>query len=91
MKLKLTLAALLMTSLALTACSKQEKAPESEQGTASSATPADSGQVSAEQQAAIDGIDQPVMDEKNTDVAAEKANAPADAATPATEEEKAAH
>ena len=26
-------------------------------------------------------------DEKNTDVAAEKANAPADAATPATEEE----
>ena len=37
--------------------------------------------ISPEQQAAIDAIDKPVLDEKNTDVPAEIANAPADAAT----------
>jgi hypothetical protein len=40
-----------------------------------------------EQQAAIDALDKPVMDEKNTDIPESVANAPADAATPATEEE----
>lgn len=78
--------ALIIAPLALTACSKQEKAPASEQTSASAAT-TDSVQVTAEQQAAIDAIDKPVLDEKNTDVSAEKANAPAEVATPATEEE----
>lgn len=93
MKLNLAFAVLLIAPLTLVACSKQEKAPASEQGTASAAvaTETTSEEVTAEQQAAIDAIDQPVLDEKNTDVPAEKANAPADAATPATEEEAAAH
>jgi len=85
MKFNLVLAALLIVPLALTACSKQEKAPASEQTSASAAT--DSGSMSTEQQAAIDALDQPVLDEKNTDIAPEVANAPADAATPAAEEE----
>ena len=87
MKFKFTLAALLIGPLAFTACSKQEKAPASEQTSSSEATSAESANTSAEQQAVIDALDQPVLDEKNTDVAAEKANTPADAATPATEEE----
>ena len=93
MKLNLALAVLLIAPLTLVACSKQEKAPAAEQGTASAAvaTETTSEKVTAEQQAAIDAIDQPVLDEKNTDVPAEKANAPADAATPATEEEAATH
>ena len=41
--------------------------------------------MATEQQAAIDALDQPILDEKNTDIPAEKANAPADAATPATD------
>ena len=41
--------------------------------------------ITAEQQAAIDAIDQPVLDEKNTDVAAEIANLPADEATAVAE------
>lgn len=93
MKFNLALVALLIAPLALTACSKQEKAPTAEQGAASAAvtTETASETVTAEQQAAIDALDQPVLDEKNTDVPAEKANAPADAATPATEGEAAAH
>ncbi|AWL29098.1 hypothetical protein DJ533_11225 [Acinetobacter defluvii] len=93
MKLNLALAVLLIAPLTLVACSKQEKAPAAEQGTASEAVATDTASetVTAEQQAAIDALDQPVLDEKNTDVPAEKANAPADAATPATEEEAAAH
>ncbi|NNP72211.1 hypothetical protein A7P53_06985 [Acinetobacter defluvii] len=93
MKLNLALAVLLIAPLTLVACSKQEKAPAAEQGTASAAVATDTASetVTAEQQAAIDALDQPVLDEKNTDVPAEKANAPADAATPATEEEAAAH
>ncbi|MEJ5137019.1 MULTISPECIES: hypothetical protein [Acinetobacter] len=87
MKFKFTLAALLIAPLAFTACSKQEKASASEQTSSSEAASAESANTSAEQQAVIDALDQPVLDEKNTDVPAEKANAPADAATPATEEE----
>ena len=78
MKKQLTLAALLAASLALTACAKQENAPAAE--AEASAAVADET-VTPEQQAAIDAIDQPVLDEKNTDVPAEIANAPADAAT----------
>ena len=79
MKQQLALAALLATSLALTACSKPEQAPATE--TDASAVVEDTAQVTAEQQAEIDAIDKPVLDEKNTDVPAEIANAPADAAT----------
>ena len=79
MKQQLALAALLATSLALTACSKPEQAPATE--TDASAVVEDTAQVTAEQQAEIDASDKPVLDEKNTDVPAEIANAPADAAT----------
>ena len=79
MKQQLALAALLATSLTLTACSKPEQAPATE--TDASAVVEDTAQVTPEQQAEIDAIDKPVLDEKNTDVPAEIANAPADAAT----------
>ncbi len=48
---------------------------------AASETAAVEEAVTAEQQAAIDAIDQPELDEKNKDIPAEVANAPADAAT----------
>lgn len=79
MKQQLALAALLATSLTLAACSKQEQAPASEAD--ASVVVTESAQATPEQQAAIDAIDKPVLDEKNTDVPAEIANAPADAAT----------
>ena len=78
MNLKMTLAALLLAPLALTACKKNE-APE--QTAAASETAAVEEAVTAEQQAAIDAIDQPELGEKNKDIPAEVANAPADAAT----------
>jgi hypothetical protein len=80
MKKQLTLAALIAASLVLTACAKQDNAPASD--TEASAVVEDST-VSAEQQAAIDALDQPVLDDKNTDVPAELAAAPADAVTSA--------
>ena len=53
MKQQLTLAALLAASLALTACAKQESAPESEvEGSA----PVAAETVSPEQQTAIEGM-----------------------------------
>ncbi len=71
MKLKqLTLAALLIAPLALAACSKKEEAPAADQ--AQTAAPVDE-KVTPEQQAVIDSIDQPVLDEKNTDVSPEEA------------------
>ena len=79
MNLKLTLAALLIAPLALTACAKKDEAPKADAAVEEKVTP--------EQQAAIDSLDKPVMDEKNTDVPAEIANVDADAATPATEAE----
>ena len=66
--------------LGLSACSKPEQAPASE------TTPPDTSvTVTPEKQAAIDAIDKPVLDEKNTDISAEKANAPTDLATPASD------
>lgn len=82
---KFLLAALLVAPLALTACAKKDAAT-SDQQSASNAQVAESDQTTPEQQAAIDKLDKPVLDEKNTDVPVEKANAPADVATPATEE-----
>lgn len=92
MNLKLTLAACVLIPLTLNACSKQEKAPASEQSSASEVAPVESEQVSPEQQAAIAALDQPVLDEKNTDIAESVSNVPADQATAATETEtEAAH
>ena len=82
MKKQLALIALLATSFTFTACSKQEKAPASEVESSEVATSTENDKVTPEQQAAIDAIDQPVLDEKNKDVPAEIANKPADAVTP---------
>lgn len=71
MKLKLTLAALLIAPLALTACAKKDEAPKNDAATTATVEE----KISPEQQAAIDSIDQPILDEKNTDVPAEIANA----------------
>lgn len=88
MNLKLVLAALLIAPLALTACAKKEAAP---QDTAEASAPVADDKITPEQQATIDSLDQPVLDEKNTDVPAEVANAPADEATAETEASAAAH
>lgn len=77
----------MLIPMLFTACSKQEKAPASEQSSASEVVPVESEKVSAEQQAAIDSLDKPVLDEKNTDISESVANAPTDAATEASETE----
>lgn len=87
MNFKLSITALILIPFALTACSKQESAPVAEQGSASEVVVVDSSQVTPEQQAAIDAIDQPEQDKNNTDIPAEIANAPADPATADTEAE----
>lgn len=66
MNLKLTLAALLIAPIMLTACAKKDDAQHAGQDTSSAAKEAN--QTTPEQQAAIDAIDKPVLDEKNTDV-----------------------
>lgn len=59
MNLKLTLIALMVApTVMLTACAKN----------AEQAAEVESVQTSPEQQAAIDAIDKPILDEKNTDV-----------------------
>lgn len=78
MKQHLTLAALLAASFIFTACTQQKNTPAEE---VENTTVVNEETISPEQQAAIDAIDKPVLDEKNTDVPAEIANAPADAAT----------
>ncbi|OEY95407.1 hypothetical protein BJD20_15070 [Acinetobacter proteolyticus] len=67
MKFKLTLAALIIAPIMLTACAKKEEAKNTEQQDQAAA--AVSTQTSPEQQAAIDAIDKPNLDENNTDVA----------------------
>ncbi|WP_151715809.1 hypothetical protein [Acinetobacter sp. TUM15071] len=67
MKFKLTLAALIIAPIMLTACAKKEEAKNAEQQ--DQAASAVSTQTSPEQQAAIDAIDKPNLDENNTDVA----------------------
>lgn len=81
MNLKLTFAALLIVPLALTACAKKDEAPKNE----TVETVVVNEKITPEQQASIDAIDQPILDEHNTDVAPEIANADADEATPDTE------
>lgn len=85
MKSKWALVALILVPLTLTACAKKNDAPASQEGQAAPVQE----KITPEQQAAIDALDKPVMDEKNTDIPESVANAPADAATPATEEEAA--
>lgn len=65
MNLKLTLAALLIFPVMLTACAKKEESSKAGQDAASTAV---SDKVTPEQQATIDSLDKPVLDEKNTDV-----------------------
>lgn len=65
MNLKLTFAALLIVPMILTACAKKEEATQAGQDAASIAV---ADKVTPEQQAAIDALDKPVLDEKNTDV-----------------------
>ncbi|MDB0302609.1 hypothetical protein [Acinetobacter baumannii] len=65
MNLKLTFAALLIVPMMLTACAKKEEATQAGQDAASTAVV---DKVTPEQQAAIDALDKPVLDEKNTDV-----------------------
>jgi len=65
MNLKLTLAALLIVPVMLTACAKKEESSKEGQDAASTAV---SDKVTPEQQATIDSLDKPVLDEKNTDV-----------------------
>lgn len=83
MKFKLTLAALVLGPLLLAGCAKKDAPADS---AAEQVTTTEAVAVSPEQQAAIDAIDQPVMDENNTDVAPEVANAaPAIAETAASD------
>lgn len=72
MKLKITLAALILGPLLFTGCGKKEAPAET---TAAEVATTEAASITPEQQAAIDAIDQPIMDENNTDVAAEVANA----------------
>ncbi|EXH94825.1 hypothetical protein [Acinetobacter baumannii] len=65
MNLKLTFAALLIVPMMLTACAKKEEATQAGQDAESTAV---ADKVTPEQQAAIDALDKPVLDEKNTDV-----------------------
>lgn len=65
MNLKLTFAALLIVPMMLTACAKKEEATQAGQDAVSTAV---ADKVTPEQQAAIDALDKPVLDEKNTDV-----------------------
>ncbi|MCY6411379.1 MULTISPECIES: hypothetical protein [Acinetobacter] len=64
MKFKLTLAALIIAPIMLTACAKKEEAKNAEQQEQTTSVT----QTSPEQQAAIDAIDKPNLDENHTDV-----------------------
>ena len=72
------IAALCVATLVLTACAKSENDTKLDHEASSAVVE----KISPEQQAAIDALDQPVLDEKNTDIPAEIANAPADEASP---------
>lgn len=65
---------MLVTSLFLVACSEKEKLSE----TATEASAVQETKITSEQQAAIDSVDKPILDDKNKDVPAEVASAPID-------------
>lgn len=67
MKFKFTLAALIIAPIMFTACAKKEEAKNAEQQEQTAS--AVSTQTTPEQQAAIDALDKPNLDEKNTEVA----------------------
>ena len=79
MNFKFMMVAILISPVLLTACAKPD-APASHEASSSEAA-TEVTTISAEQQAAIDALDQPVQDEKNTDVPASVAQAPADEIT----------
>ena len=64
--MKLTLAALIIAPIMLTACGKKEEAKNVEQQEPVASEV--SAPTTPEQQAAIDAIDKPNLDENNTDV-----------------------
>ena len=68
----------LCSMVLLTACGKAEQSAQNNTQDAASEVA-----ISVEQQAAIDSIDQPILDEHNTDVPDAIANADSDVATPA--------
>ena len=78
---QLSIGILLIASVALTACAKKDNTTEN---TTEASVPVVEEQISPEQQAAINAIDKPILDEKNTDVPAEVANMPAGKATSET-------
>ena len=78
MKLKITLAALILGPLLLTGCGKKEAPAET---AAAEVATTEAASITPEQQAAIDSIDQPILDDKNTDIPIEVSNAAADVAT----------
>ena len=91
MNLKLIVLACILSPLALTACSKQENAPVADQSSSSEViTPLDD-QMTAEQQAAIDALDQPMQDEHNTDVPESVANAAAEQTNAVSDAQSALH
>lgn len=63
MKFKLTLAALIIAPLMLTACAKQEEAKNTEQPEQTSTV---ATQTTPEQQAAIDALDKPNVSEETS-------------------------
>ena len=77
MKIKLICLSSVMVLAGLTACSKQSSAPAAEQLESSVAVVNESSEMTAQQQAQIDALDQPLKDEHNTDVPESVANAPA--------------
>ena len=74
MKFKLTLAALIIAPIMLTACAKKEEANNTEQQEQAASTV--STQTTPEQQAAINAIDKPELQDKKN----------AEAVSPASEE-----
>ena len=81
MAFKIITMTLLVLPLTLAACSKQDQAPASHESSASEVQAQQDVKITPEQQAAIDALDKPLQDEKNTDVPASVANAPADEVT----------
>ena len=55
-------------AMMFTACSKKAEQSKAEQASASTSTVTDNKFTTPEQQAQIDALDKPVLDEKNTDV-----------------------
>ena len=73
MKFKFALVTLMIAPLMLTACGKKEEANNADAAQQEQAASTVSTEVTPEQQAAIDAVDQPNLGEDNTDAASEVA------------------